>query len=167
VPGGSTITQQVARQFFLSPEYSYTRKLTEIFLALKMERELSKDEILELYLNKSFFGNRAYGIAAAAEFYYGKTAGAADAATRRRCWPRSRSSRPAAIRSATPSARAIRRDYVLQRMLEVGFIDPRPMRAAQATPTPRRTSRRSRWTRPTSPRWSARTRSSALRRTTC
>ncbi|HBK56500.1 MAG TPA: hypothetical protein DDZ76_09530, partial [Xanthomonadales bacterium] len=47
--------------FFLSPEYSYIRKLTEIFLAIKMERELSKDEILALYLNKSFFGNRAYG----------------------------------------------------------------------------------------------------------
>src|SRR6478735_7652630 len=72
VPGGSTITQQVARQFFLSSEYSYTRKLREMLLAMKMERELSKDEIFQLYLNKSFFGNRAYGIAAAAEFYYGK-----------------------------------------------------------------------------------------------
>jgi penicillin-binding protein 1A len=73
VPGGSTITQQVAKMFFLSPEYSYSRKLTEIFLALKMEKELSKDEILALYLNKSFFGNRAYGVVAAAEFYYGKS----------------------------------------------------------------------------------------------
>ncbi|NEK92077.1 MAG: peptidase, partial [Xanthomonas euvesicatoria] len=72
VPGGSTITQQVARQFFLSSEYSYTRKLAEILLARKIESELSKDEIFELYLNKSFFGNRAYGVAAAAEFYYGK-----------------------------------------------------------------------------------------------
>ncbi|MEP6880551.1 MAG: transglycosylase domain-containing protein, partial [Dokdonella sp.] len=73
VAGGSTITQQVARQFFLSPEVTYTRKLSEIFLAFRIEGALSKDEILELYLNKSFFGNRAYGIAAAAEFYYGKT----------------------------------------------------------------------------------------------
>ena len=73
VPGGSTITQQVARQFFLSSEYSYTRKFAEMLLALKMERELTKDEILELYLNKSFFGNRAYGVAAAAEFYFSKT----------------------------------------------------------------------------------------------
>ena len=73
VPGGSTITQQVARQFFLSSQYSYTRKFAEMLLAMKMERVLSKDEILELYLNKSFFGNRAYGIGAAAEFYYGKT----------------------------------------------------------------------------------------------
>jgi len=72
VPGGSTITQQVVKQFFLSNEYSYTRKLTEIALALKIERELSKDQIFELYLNKSFFGNGAYGVAAAAEYYYGK-----------------------------------------------------------------------------------------------
>ena len=72
MPGGSTITQQVARQFFLSSEYSYTRKLAEMLLAMRMERELSKDEIFELYLNKSFFGNRAYGVGAAAEFYYGK-----------------------------------------------------------------------------------------------
>src|SRR5690606_4191381 len=60
VAGGSTITQQVAKQFFLSSEYSFRRKFAEMLLAMKMERELSKDEILELYLNKSFFGNRAY-----------------------------------------------------------------------------------------------------------
>src|SRR5665213_3387726 len=69
VAGGSTITQQVARMFFLSPEVSYTRKLSEIFLAFRIENELTKDEIFELYLNKDFFGHRAYGIVAAAEFY--------------------------------------------------------------------------------------------------
>src|SRR5690606_9804174 len=78
VPGGSTITQQVARQFFLSSEYSYMRKLREMLLAVRMEQMLSKDEILELYLNKSFFGNRSYGVVAAAEFYYGKTLGELD-----------------------------------------------------------------------------------------
>src|SRR3546814_11820408 len=72
VPGGSTITQQVARPFFLSSEVTYTRKFAEMLLAMKMERELGKDEIFQLYLNKSFFGNRSYGIAAAAGFYYGK-----------------------------------------------------------------------------------------------
>ena len=72
VPGGSTITQQVAKNFYLSSEYSYSRKVMEMLLALKMERELSKDEILELYLNKIFFGNRAYGVVAAAEYYFGK-----------------------------------------------------------------------------------------------
>lgn len=73
VPGGSTITQQVARNFFLSPQVSVTRKVSEIFLSLRIERELSKDEILELYLNKIFLGHRAYGVAAAAALYYGKT----------------------------------------------------------------------------------------------
>jgi penicillin-binding protein 1A len=70
--GASTITMQLARNFFLSPEKTYTRKLKEILLALKIEREFSKDTILELYLNKVYFGQRAYGIAAAAEVYYGK-----------------------------------------------------------------------------------------------
>ena len=71
-PGGSTITQQVARNFFLSPEKLYSRKLTEIFIAFRIEHELSKDQILELYLNKMFLGHRSYGVAAAAEYYYGK-----------------------------------------------------------------------------------------------
>jgi penicillin-binding protein 1A len=72
-PGGSTITQQVARNIFLSPEKLYSRKLTEIFIALRIEHELNKDQILELYLNKMFLGHRSYGVAAAAEYYYGKT----------------------------------------------------------------------------------------------
>ncbi len=71
--GGSTITMQVARNFFLTSKKTYTRKLNEILLALKIEQELSKDEILELYLNKIYFGKRAYGVAAAAEVYYGTT----------------------------------------------------------------------------------------------
>ena len=71
--GGSTITMQVARNFFLSREKTYLRKLNEIFLALKIEKELSKDTILELYLNKIFFGKRAWGVAAAARVYYGKS----------------------------------------------------------------------------------------------
>ncbi len=71
-PGGSTITMQVARNFFLSTEKTYLRKLNEILLALKIEQELSKGQILELYLNKIFLGNRAYGIGAAAQVYYGK-----------------------------------------------------------------------------------------------
>ena len=63
---------QVARNFFLDRGKTYTRKLTEILLAFKIERELSKDEILELYLNKIFMGHRAYGVGAAAQVYYGK-----------------------------------------------------------------------------------------------
>ncbi len=70
--GGSTITMQVARNFFLSREKTFIRKFNEIFLALKIEKELSKEDILALYLNKIFLGNRAYGFAAAAQVYYGK-----------------------------------------------------------------------------------------------
>ena len=69
--GGSTITMQVARNFFLSREKTFDRKLREVMLAIKIERELSKDEILELYLNKIFLGQRAYGVGAAALIYYG------------------------------------------------------------------------------------------------
>lgn len=133
VPGGSTITQQVARQFFLSAEYSYTRKLTEIFLALKMERELSKDEILGLYLNKSFFGNRAYGIAAAAEFYYGKKLdelSIAEAATLASIPKFPSSGNPI----VNPQRALIRRDYVIERMHEVGYISAGEMRSAQSEP---------------------------------
>ncbi|KFN41997.1 hypothetical protein N787_04315 [Arenimonas metalli CF5-1] len=133
VPGGSTITQQVARQFFLSAEYSYTRKLTEIFLALKMERELSKDEILELYLNKSFFGNRAYGVAAAADYYYGKTLDEltlAQAATLASI-PKFPSSGNPII---NPDRALVRRNYVLLRMREEGMITVAQEQAAQAEP---------------------------------
>lgn len=70
--GGSTITMQVARNFFLTRKKTYIRKLNEVLLALKIDRTLSKDKILELYLNKIYFGHRAYGVAAAAEVYFGK-----------------------------------------------------------------------------------------------
>jgi len=69
--GGSTITMQLARNFFLTRDRTYVRKISEIFLALKIERELSKEEILTLYLNKIYLGQRAYGVGAAAEIYYG------------------------------------------------------------------------------------------------
>lgn len=131
VPGGSTITQQVAKQFFLSNEYSYTRKLTEMFLALKMERELGKDEILELYLNKGFFGHRSYGIAAAAEFYYGKTL---DQLTLAECAMLASIPKfPSSGNPITNPERAlVRRNYVLERMHEVGFISAAELTQAQA-----------------------------------
>lgn len=71
--GGSTITMQVARNYFLTRKKTFVRKLSEILLALKIEKEFTKDEILEMYLNKIYFGKRAYGVAAAAETYYGTT----------------------------------------------------------------------------------------------
>lgn len=133
VPGGSTITQQVARQFFLSSEYSFTRKFAEMLLALKMERELTKDEILELYLNKSFFGNRSYGVAAAAEFYYGK---ALDELTLEEAAVLASIPKfPSSGNPITNPERArIRRDYVMQRMRELGYIDEAAEREGKATP---------------------------------
>src|SRR3990167_1784473 len=70
--GGSTITMQVARGFYLTRRKTFARKLREILLAIKIENKLSKEKILELYLNKVFLGNRAYGVEAASEVYYGK-----------------------------------------------------------------------------------------------
>lgn len=134
VPGGSTITQQVARQFFLSTEYSYTRKLSEILLARKIESELSKDEIFELYLNKSFFGNRAYGVAAAADFYYGKTLAQLDLdeMASLAAIPKFPS---AANPISNPTRARERRDfYVLQRMAELGFVSQAEADAAKAVP---------------------------------
>ena len=71
--GGSTITMQVARNYFLSREQTFIRKFKEILLALEIEQALSKDEILSLYLNKIYLGKRAYGVAAAARIYYNKS----------------------------------------------------------------------------------------------
>ena len=133
VPGGSTITQQVARQFFLSSEYSYTRKIAEMMLAWRMERELSKDEIFELYLNKGFFGNRSYGVAAAAEFYYGKDLDelALDEMATLAGIPKHPSS---GNPLSNPERARVRRDYILQRMAALGFIGEAEMARAQAVP---------------------------------
>ncbi len=133
VPGGSTITQQVARGFFLSSEVNLTRKFTEIFLSFRIEKELSKDEIFELYLNKIFFGNRAYGVAAAAEFYYGKTL---DQLTLgESAMLASLPKFPSSSNPLSNRARATeRRKYVLERMLENGFISADQMKAADAEP---------------------------------
>lgn len=120
-PGGSTITQQVARNFFLSPEKLYSRKLTEIFIALRMESELTKDQILELYLNKMFLGHRSYGVAAAASFYYGKTLdqlSVAECATLASTFQL-----PSVVNPLNNPKRMIaRRNWVLGQMLENHYI---------------------------------------------
>ncbi|TXH72119.1 MAG: peptidase, partial [Lysobacteraceae bacterium] len=133
VPGGSTITQQVARQFFLSSEYKIKRKFAEMLLARRMEQELSKDEIFELYLNKSFFGNRAYGVTAAAEFYYGKPLDklSLDEMASLAAIPKFPSS---GNPLSNPERAKIRRDYVLQRMRELKMISAADERAAAAVP---------------------------------
>ena len=134
VAGGSTITQQVAKQFFLSSEYSFRRKFAEMLLAMKMERELGKDEIFELYLNKSFFGNRAYGVAAAAEYYYGKPLDqlSLDEAATLAGIPKFPSS---GNPISNPERARVRRDnYILPRMAELGFVSRAEADAARAAP---------------------------------
>ena len=120
--GGSTITMQVARNFFLSPEKTYERKLKEVVLAYVIESELSKDEILELYLNKIFLGHRAYGVGAAAQVYYGVTIDKLDLAQIAMIAGLPKApSRNNPI--ADPEAARERRTYVLGRMLKLGYID--------------------------------------------
>ena len=131
--GGSTITMQVARNFFLSREKTYARKLNEIFLALKIERELDKDEILELYLNKIYLGQRAYGVGAAARVYYGKDIGELTLAETAMIAGLPKA--PSATNPITSPERALaRRDYVLERMRALSFISDAAWRAARAAP---------------------------------
>ena len=131
--GGSTITMQTARNFFFSREKTYLRKLNEIFLSFKIENALSKNEILELYLNKIFFGQRAYGIGAAAAVYYGTDikhlslpqiamiAGLPKA--------------PSKTNPISNPERAIqRRNLVLKRMHELDYIDEQEFEQASTAP---------------------------------
>ncbi len=120
--GGSTITMQLARNFFLSSEKKYVRKLREIFLALQIEHQLSKDEILELYLNKIYLGNRAYGVGAAADVYYGLDVDELNYAQVAMIagLPKAPSKYNPII---NPERAVVRRDYVLGRMHKLGFID--------------------------------------------
>ena len=120
--GASTITMQVARNFFLSREKTYTRKLKEILLAFEMERALSKDEILELYINKIFLGQRAYGFGAAARVYYGRDL--ADLSLPEIAMLAGLPKAPSRDNPVRNPVRAEeRRNYVLRRLWELGKID--------------------------------------------
>lgn len=127
--GASTITQQVARNFFLSAEKTYTRKLYEVLLSFKIEHNLSKDQILELYINQIFLGQRAYGFGAAAQIYFGKplkNLSVAEAAMLAGL-PKA----PSAYNPVVNPKRArLRQQYVLRRMHELGFIDEKQHDAA-------------------------------------
>ncbi|VAW62555.1 Multimodular transpeptidase-transglycosylase [hydrothermal vent metagenome] len=129
--GGSTITMQLARNFYLSREKTFGRKLNEIFLALKIEQQLSKDQILELYLNKIYLGNRAYGVAAAARVYYGKDLDDLDLSQLAMIagLPKAPSRYNPVI---NPDRAVLRRNYVLKRMLILGYISEADMRFAKA-----------------------------------
>ncbi len=127
--GASTITQQVARNFFLSSEKTYTRKLYEVLLSFKIEHNLSKDQILELYINQIYLGQRAYGFAAASHIYYGKPLKdltAAEAAMLAGL-PKA----PSAFNPVVNPKRAkLRQQYVLRRMREMGALDEKQAEAA-------------------------------------
>ncbi|MFQ5469029.1 MAG: penicillin-binding protein 1A [Gammaproteobacteria bacterium] len=131
--GGSTITMQVARNFFLTARKTYLRKINEILLALKIERELSKEGILELYLNKIYLGNRAYGIAAAAQIYYGVEVNNLTLAQMAMI-----SGLPKAPSRynpiAGPERALVRRNYILKRMFELGYIDALQLQQATREP---------------------------------
>ncbi|MBS3785821.1 MAG: penicillin-binding protein 1A, partial [Gammaproteobacteria bacterium] len=132
-PGGSTITMQLARNLFLTRERTYLRKVREIMLALRIERELDKETIFELYLNKIYLGQRAYGVAAAARVYYDKPL--ADLTLAEQAMIAGLPKAPSAANPITNAERGLqRRGYVLGRMLDAGFIDEAAYMQAMAAP---------------------------------
>lgn len=132
--GGSTITMQVTRNFLLSNEKTYTRKIKEIMLALKIEHEYPKNKILELYLNQIFMGHRAYGIAAAAQVYYGKSL--TELSLAEHAMIAGLPKAPSLYNPITNQARAIeRRNYVLHRMFELNHISQQDYEDASQQPS--------------------------------
>jgi penicillin-binding protein 1A len=131
--GAGTITMQVARNFFLTRERTLTRKLREVLLAYKIENNLSKDEILELYINQIFLGQRAYGFAAASQIYFGKPLAqvSVSEAAMLAGLPKAPSSYNPI---ANPKRARLRQFYVLRRMHELRFIDDAQFKLAQETP---------------------------------
>ena len=129
--GASTITMQVARNFFLSNEKTFSRKIYEILLAWQIEAELSKDKILEIYMNQIFLGQRAFGFASAAQIYFGidlKEITIAQSAMLAGL-PKA----PSAYNPVTNFRRAkIRQEYILQRMRDLGYITPAEYQKAMA-----------------------------------
>jgi penicillin-binding protein 1A len=131
--GGSTITMQVARNFFLTPEKTIRRKFSELLLALQVERTLSKEQIMELYLNKIFFGHRAYGIRSAADLYYDKSL--EELSLAQMAMLAGLPKAPSSNNPVTNPERAIeRRNYVLKRMEELAYISPEEYAQAVAEP---------------------------------
>jgi penicillin-binding protein 1A len=131
--GGSTITMQVARNFFLTSEKTFLRKLKEIFLAIRIEFKLTKQRILELYLNQIYFGHHAYGIAAAAQVYYGKPVN--ELKLSQLAMIAGLPKAPSTFNPITDPERALtRRNYVLTRMLKLNYISNEEYRLAVSDP---------------------------------
>ena len=131
--GASTITMQVARNFFLSKEKTMTRKFNEVLLAFKIEHNLSKDEILQLYFNQIYLGQRAYGFATAAQIYFGKPLSQVTIAEAAMLagLPKAPSSYNPVV---NPKRAKLRQLYVLRRMHELHFIDDEQLHLAQQQP---------------------------------
>lgn len=131
--GASTITMQVARNFFLSKEKTLTRKFNEMLLAFKIEHSLSKDQILELYINQIYLGQRAYGFAAAAQIYFGKSLDQLSVAEMAMLagLPKAPSSFNPVV---NPKRAKLRQQYVLRRMRELDFISDQQWQAADRQP---------------------------------
>ena len=128
--GASTITMQVARNFFLSSEKTVTRKLYEMLLAFKIEHNLSKDQILEIYVNQIYLGQRAYGFAAAAQIYFGKPL--KDLSVAEAAMLAGLPKAPSAYNPvANPKRAQLRQRYVLRRMHDLDYIDEAQWKAAQ------------------------------------
>jgi penicillin-binding protein 1A len=131
--GASTITMQVARDMFLTPRRDMKRKMSEVYISLLMETEFTKEEIFSLYVNKIFLGQRSYGVAAAAEVYFGKTLdqlNIAEMATLAGI-----PAAPSAVNPvANPDAATQRRGHVLGRMRDLGYITPAEYEAAKTSP---------------------------------
>ena len=131
--GASTITQQVAKNFFLSGEKTYTRKFYEALLSFKIENNLSKDQILQLYVNQIFLGQRAYGFAAASQIYYGKSL--KDITLAEAAMLAGLPKAPSAYNPiANPKRAKMRQQYVLRRMRDVGYINDTQYEAALHEP---------------------------------
>ena len=131
--GASTITMQVSRDMFLTPKRDMKRKMSEVYISLLMETEFTKEEIFSLYVNKIFLGQRAYGVAAAAEVYFGKSLDQLNIAEMATL-----AGIPTAPSVVNPVARAeaarVRRTHVLGRMRELGYITQAEYEEANATP---------------------------------
>ncbi len=133
VSGGGTITMQVARNYVLTKERTFERKLKEIFTALQIEFSFTKEEIFELYVNQIFLGNRAYGIKAASEIYYDKNLEDLNLAQYAMIAALPKS--PSRINPlANPRKAIYRRNYVLRRMLALEFIDQKQFEVASSAP---------------------------------
>jgi len=131
--GASTITMQVARNFFLSSEKTLTRKVYEALLAFKIEHNLSKDEILQLYINQIYLGQRAYGFASAAQIYFGKAL--RDLTPAEAAMMAGLPKAPSAYNPvANPKRARLRQLYVLRRMRELQFLDDKTYKQAQTEP---------------------------------